>query len=36
LFYEFSLEDHMLRMIEWFVGLFGIRAHLRSHYNDIG
>ena len=34
LFYEFSLErhvpaDHLLRSIDWFVDLSGIRAHLR-------
>jgi len=41
LFYEFSLErhvpsDHLLRSIDRFVDLSGIRAHLRPFYSDIG
>jgi hypothetical protein len=41
LFYEFSLErhvpaDHLLRAIDRFVDLSGIRAHLRPFYSDTG
>lgn len=41
LFYEFSLErhvlgHHLLRAIDRFVGLSGIRAHLRPFYSDTG
>jgi transposase len=41
LFYEFSLErhvpqDHLLRSIDRFVELEGVRAHLRSFYSPIG
>ena len=41
LFYEFSLEahvpgDHLLRSIDRFVDLSGIRSHLRPYYSDIG
>jgi transposase len=41
LFYEFSLErhvpaNHLLRSIDRFVDLSGIRAHLRPFYSDIG
>jgi transposase len=41
LFYEFSLErhvpaDHLLRSIDRFVDLSGIRAHLRPFYSEIG
>ena len=41
LFYAFSLEqhvptDHLLRSIDRFVDLSGIRALLRSFYSDIG
>jgi transposase len=41
LFYEFSLEghvpaDHLLRSIDRFVDLTGIRAHLRPFYSEIG
>lgn len=41
LFYEFSIErhvpaDHLLRSIDRFVDLSGIRAHLRPFYSDIG
>jgi len=41
LFYEFSLErhvpqDHLLRSIDRFVDLEGVRAHLRSFYSPIG
>lgn len=41
LFYEFCLEDHvpadhLLRSIDRFVDLSGIRAHLRPFYSDIG
>src|SRR5918995_782088 len=41
LFYEFSLErhvpaDHLLRSIDRFVDLSGIRAHLRPFYSGIG
>jgi transposase len=41
LFYEFSLErhvpaDHLLRSIDRFVDLSGIRAHLRPFYSELG
>src|ERR1700690_1444167 len=41
LFYEFSLErhvpqDHLLRAIDRFVDLEGVRAHLASFYSLIG
>jgi transposase len=41
LFYEFSLErhvpqDHLLRSIDRFVDLEGVRAHLSSFYSPIG
>ncbi len=41
LFYEFGLErhlpaDHLLRSIDRFVDLSGIRAHLRPFYSEIG
>lgn len=41
LFYEFCLErhvpqDHLLRVIDRFVDLAGIRAHLASYYSPIG
>jgi transposase len=41
LFYEFSLEDHVpaehiLRSIDRFVDLSGIRAHLRPFYSSTG
>ena len=41
LFYELSLEGHvptvhLLRSIDWFVDLSGIRAHLRPFYSEIG
>ena len=41
LFYEFSLErhvpaDHLLRAIDRFVDLSGLRAHLRPFYSEIG
>ena len=41
LFYEFSLErhvpaDHLLRSIDRFVDLSGMRAHLRPFYSAIG
>lgn len=41
LFYEFCLEDHvpaghLLRSIDRFVDLIGIRTHLRPFYSDIG
>ena len=41
LFYEFSLErhvpsDHLLRAIDRFVDLSGIRAHLRPFYSKLG
>jgi transposase len=41
LFYEFSLERHvpsdpLLRSIDRFVGLSGVRAHLRPFYSEIG
>jgi transposase len=41
LFYGFSLErhvpdDHMLRKIDRFVDLSGVRAHLEPYYSDVG
>src|SRR6187402_3647103 len=41
LFYSFSLEDHvpadhLLRSIDRFVDLSGIREHLRPYYSDTG
>src|SRR6266567_4310447 len=41
LFYEFSLErhvpaDHLLRSIDRFVDLSGIREHLRPFYSEVG
>jgi transposase len=41
LFYEFNLEDHvpsghLLRSIDRFVDLGGMRSHLRPFYSDIG
>ena len=41
LFYEFSLEehvpgDHLLRTIDRFVDLSGVRAHLAPYYSTIG
>ena len=36
LFYEFSLEDHLLRSIDRFVDLSGIRAHLTDFYSHAG
>jgi transposase len=41
LFYEFSLEqhvpaDHLLRLIDRFVDLSGIREHLRPFYSEVG
>jgi transposase len=41
LFYEFNLErhvpaDHLLRSIDRFVDLSGIRVHLRPFYSEIG
>jgi transposase len=41
LFYGFSLErhvpsDHMLRSIDRFVDLSGVRAHLEPYYSMIG
>jgi Transposase domain (DUF772) len=41
LFYEFSLEDHvpddhLLRSIDWFVDLAGIRQHLTPFYGHTG
>lgn len=41
LFYEFSLErhvpaDHLLRSIDRFVDLSGVREHLRPFYSEIG
>src|SRR5271155_4508869 len=41
LFYGFSLErhvpnDHMLRRIDRFVDLSGLRAHLGPYYSDVG
>src|SRR6187431_1629379 len=41
LFYEFSIDrhvpaDHLLRSIDRFVDLSGIREHLRPYYSEIG
>ena len=41
LFYEFSLErhvptDHLLRVIDRFVDLEGVRAHVAPFYSQIG
>jgi transposase len=41
LFYEFSIErhipaDHLLRSIDRFVDLSGLRAHLKPFYSDVG
>ena len=41
LFYEFSLEEHvpaghLLRSIDRFVNLSGIRTHLASFYSSMG
>lgn len=41
LFYEFSLErhvpaDHLLRLIDRFVDLSGLREHLRPYYSEVG
>ena len=41
LFYGFSLErhvpdDHMLRRVDRFVDLSGVRAHLEPYYSDVG
>jgi transposase len=41
LFYSFNLErqvpaDHLLRSIDWFVDLSGIREHLRPFYSGTG
>ena len=41
LFYGFSLDqhvpaDHLLRSLDRFVDLSGIREHLRSHYSETG
>jgi len=41
LFYGFSLErhvpdDHLLRRIDRFVDLAGVRAHLGPYYSDVG
>ena len=41
LFYEFGLEryvpeDHLLRRIDGFVDLAGIREHLRPYYSETG
>ena len=41
LFYEFSLEqhvptDHLLRSVDRFVDLSGIREHLRPFYSEVG
>ncbi len=41
LFYSFSLErhmpsDHMLRKIDRFVDLSGVRAHLEPYYSEVG
>lgn len=41
LFYSFSLEDHvpvdhLLRSIDRFVDLSGIRQHLRLYYSETG
>ena len=41
LFYEFSIErhvpaNHLLRSIDCFVDLSGLRTHLRPFYSEIG
>ena len=41
LFYEFSIDrhvpaDHLLRSIDRFVDLSGLRSHLRPFYSEIG
>ena len=41
LFYSFNLDrhvpmDHLLRSVDRFVDLSGIREHLKPHYSDIG
>ena len=41
LFYEFCVEDHvpkdhLLRSVDRFIDLDGIRSHLRPFYSDIG
>ena len=41
LFYNFNLDrhvpmDHLLRSIDCFVDLSGVREHLQPHYSDIG
>ena len=41
LFYSFSIEDHvptghLLRSIDRFVDLDGIREHLKAYYSEIG
>lgn len=41
LFYEFSIEghvpqDHLLRSVDRFVDLFGIRQHLTPFYSSTG
>ena len=41
LFYGFSLErhvpnDHLLRKIDRFVDLSGVRAHLEPYYSEVG
>ncbi len=41
LFYEFSIEDHvprdhLLRSIDRFVDLSGVRHHLAAHYSSTG
>ena len=41
LFYEFSLErhvprQHLLRAIDGFVDLDGVRAHLAPFYSEVG
>jgi hypothetical protein len=41
LFYSFSIEDHvstdhLLRLIDRFVDLDGIREHLKAYYSEIG
>jgi hypothetical protein len=41
LFYSFSLErhvpsDHLLRKIDRFIDLSGVRALLESYYSDVG
>ncbi len=36
LFYVFSSEDNLLRSIDRFVGLSGIRQHLAAFYSNTG